>query len=206
MIIQKKPLIIEFTGTPNSGKTSTIHSLKRILEHDGLSVEIKQEDAEIVPKCIPKKTWNRNVWIALGQLQSLIESANYSGDIVLLDRGYYDALFWADFLKNQGTCTEQQANYLKNIFYSFSNQFLFKPDYLFVIDVSIEEGLRRRYADESGEPPVLSTNAFLDSYKKALDDFCNNADFPFSRIDTTCLNKDEVVNTVLSDIFSNFAL
>ena len=116
-----------------------------------------------------------------GQLQSLIESVNYSVDIVLLDRGYYDALFWADFLQNQGTCTEQQANYLKNVFFSFDNQFSFKPDYLFVIDVSIEEGLRRRYADESGEPPVLSTNAFLDSYKKALDDFCNNVDFPFTK-------------------------
>ena len=39
------PLIIEFTGLPNSGKTTLIHNLTKILEDEGLKVKIMQEDA-----------------------------------------------------------------------------------------------------------------------------------------------------------------
>ena len=60
------PIIIEFTGLPNSGKTTFIYNLSKTLEESGLKVKIMQEDAELVPKEIPKKTWIRNVWITFG--------------------------------------------------------------------------------------------------------------------------------------------
>ena len=54
--MNKRPLVIEFTGLPNSGKTTLIHVLAEKLQEDGYKVKIMQEDAELVPKCIPKKT------------------------------------------------------------------------------------------------------------------------------------------------------
>ena len=54
-MIRRNPLTIEFTGLPNSGKTTLIHNLSDLLREKGINVQIMQEDAELVPKEIPKK-------------------------------------------------------------------------------------------------------------------------------------------------------
>ena len=64
--MNRRPLTIEFTGLPNSGKTTLIHNLANELQKRGFKVKIMQEDAELVPPEIPKKTWIRNTWITFG--------------------------------------------------------------------------------------------------------------------------------------------
>ena len=86
--MNRRPLTIEFTGLPNSGKTTLIHNLAKDLRNNGLKVKIMQEDAELVPTEIPKKTWIRNTWITFGQLQSLLEIPYSTEELILLDRGY----------------------------------------------------------------------------------------------------------------------
>ena len=144
--MNKRPLVLEFTGLPNSGKTTLIHMLAEKLQKDGYKVKIMQEDAELVPKCIPKKTWIRNVWITFGQFQSLLEIPYLDVDIVFLDRGFYDALFWANFLLKQNICSKKESDSLKRIIYELDTNFGIKPDYLFILDSSVEESLKRRYA------------------------------------------------------------
>lgn len=107
-----RPITIEFTGPPNSGKTTLIHNLAKSLQGKGFSVKVMQEDAELVPKEIPKKTWARNACITFGQLQSLIEIPYLDAQIILLDRGYCDALFWSRFLRLQNACSQEQSDSL----------------------------------------------------------------------------------------------
>lgn len=200
MTIRNRPLIIEFTGTPNSGKTGAIHSAKNRLESMGYKVKVTQEDAELVPKEIPKKTWVRNMWIAGGQIQGLIEAMYFDGDIVFLDRGYYDAIFWADFLSSQGICAPFESDELKWFMSCMNSSFDLTPDFLFIFDVETEESLRRRYAMEGADVPVLSTNNFIDDYRKVLSDFANSIETPHSLVDTTSLTPCEVTDTVLSKV------
>lgn len=196
----RKPLIIEFTGPPNSGKTTLIKFLHDLLESMEYHVEIKQEDAELVPSCIPKKTWARNVWITHGQLQSLIETKFSEADIILLDRGFYDSIFWAEFLKVQHVCTFDESTSLLKILDEMDNQFHLKPDYLFVIDVSTDVSLKRRYAASNGEPIVLSTNEFINLYKYELEKFYKKVETPMFRLDTSSLSLIEMQKIVLNEI------
>lgn len=196
----RKPLIIEFTGPPNSGKTTLIKFLHDLLESMEYHVEIKQEDAELVPSCIPKKTWARNVWITHGQLQSLIETKFSEADIILLDRGFYDSMFWAEFLKVQHVCTFDESTSLLKILDEMDNQFHLKPDYLFVIDVSTDVSLKRRYAASNGEPIVLSTNEFINLYKDELEKFYKKVETPMFRLDTSSLSLIEMQKIVLNEI------
>lgn len=196
----RKPLIIEFTGPPNSGKTTLIKFLHDLLESMEYHVEIKQEDAELVPSCIPKKTWARNVWITHGQLQSLIETKFSEADIILLDRGFYDSIFWAEFLKVQHVCTFDESTSLLKILDEMDNQFHLKPDYLFVIDVSTDVSLKRRYAASNGEPIVLSTNEFINLYKDELEKFYKKVETPMFRLDTSSLSLIEMQEIVLNEI------
>lgn len=196
----RKPLIIEFTGPPNSGKTTLIKFLHDLLESMGYHVEIKQEDAELVPSCIPKKTWARNMWITHGQLQSLIETKFSNADVILIDRGFYDSMFWAEFLRVQNVCSDEDSKSLIKILNEMDKQFDLTPDHLFVIDVSTEVSLKRRYAASNGEPIVLSTDSFINLYKKELEKFYTKINTPMFRLDTSSLSLIEMQQIVLEHI------
>jgi len=196
----RKPLIIEFTGPPNSGKTTLIKFLRDLLESMGYRVEIKQEDAELVPACIPKKTWARNVWITHGQLQSLIETKHSTADVILLDRGFYDSMFWAEFLRVQNVCSDEDSSSLLKILDEMDKQFDLQPDYLFVIDVSTSVSLKRRYAANNEEPITLSTDSFINLYKEELEKFYAKVNTPILRVDTSSLTLIQVQEIVLDQI------
>ena len=193
-----RPITIEFTGPPNSGKTTLIHSLAKALQEKGFKVKVMQEDAELVPKEIPKKTWARNAWITFGQLQSLIEIPYSDAEIILLDLGYCDALFWSRFLRLQNACSQEQSDSLYRILQEMNTQFNLLPDWLFVIDVSVEESLKRRYA--LGGEIVLSNTDFISLYKSELDEFYKGITSFQWYLDTTDLEVSEVHNLALSKV------
>lgn len=193
-----RPITIEFTGPPNSGKTTLIHNLANALQEKGFSVKVMQEDAELVPKEIPKKTWARNAWITFGQLQSLIEIPYSDNQIILLDRGYCDALFWSRFLRLQNACSWEQSDSLYGILQEMNTQFNLLPDWLFIIDVSVEEPIKRRYA--LGGEIVLTNKDFISLYKSELDEFYKGIISFQWYLDTTNLSVLEVYNLALAKV------
>lgn len=199
--MNRQPLIIEFTGLPNSGKTTLINNLYYLLKRNNISVKIMQEDAELVPKEIPKKTWIRNTWITFGQLQSLLEIPYAIEDVVLLNRGYYDALFWANFLYVQNLCSKKQSDSLLRILYEMNDNFSLLPDNLFVIDVSIEKSLERRYAI-GGEVPVITNEYFLYAYKNEFNSFLEKISSPMWYLDTSNLSIDKMTALVLDKVLN----
>ncbi len=70
--------------------------------------------------------------------------------------------------------------------YNLEHTFDVKPDYLFVIDVSVEESLKRRYS--MGGNIVLSNENFLSFYKKELNAFNKTVRTPIWYLDTTHLS------------------
>lgn len=194
----KRPLVIEFTGLPNSGKTTLIHGLEKNLADLGISVKAIREDAELVPKVIPKKTWVRNTWITFGQMQSLLESLYCTEQVILFDRGFCDALFWARFLYKQDFCSKEQSDFILNVLHEMDSKFHFMPSHLFVIDVSIEESLRRRY--QLGGEIVYTNKDFLNLYKQELDLFFETVTCPQWYLDTTELSIEQTLDTVLKQI------
>ena len=207
--------IIEFTGIPNSGKTTLIRRLKEEFpEKYGLTVQVQREDAEIVPTEIPKRTWNRNVWITFGQLQSLVQAYYSPADIVLLDRGMFDAMFWAKFMLDQKTATKEQADGVLTILDQMYKNLDFRPDCLFLIDSSVEESLRRRALMEGTS--VYSKPDFLNMYHEMFFDVFNSyikqndeekmINIPAFYYDTTKMDPDEVFEVIskrIVDLFKN---
>ena len=94
----RKPVVVEFAGVPKAGKSTTIGQIQAFLKRCGFSVEVVVEHASTCP-IRDKKHANFNVWTACATLIQLLEKTQISSrpddpDILLLDRGLFDAVNW----------------------------------------------------------------------------------------------------------------
>jgi len=191
----KRPIVIEFSGLPNSGKTTLLLNLKEIFKSNNINAIIMQEPAELLPEIIPKGTIAQNFWITLETLQRNLELSYITDvDYILLDRGFYNQMFWATMYKDKD---ESYSDYLTRFMEKFSEMYDVKPDYLYIVDVDIEESIRRRMAAE--EEVIFSKKAFLINYKSEFEKFAEKIDSKFY-IDTTNLTKNEVADIVFKQI------
>ncbi|MFR2166308.1 MAG: hypothetical protein ACLS5W_00110 [Coprococcus sp.] len=97
---QKRPIVIEFSGSPKAGKTSCINSLELFLKRNGFTVNIVQERASVCPVS-DKQSPMFNLWTACMSLAGLIgtlENKKNQVDVLILDRGIFDALCWFQWL------------------------------------------------------------------------------------------------------------
>lgn len=108
-IKDNKPYVIEFTGTPRTGKTTLINDLEDFFKKGGFKVSVLEEFTtskkyknEIFPlmKNESKKFINRE--IPKYVLDYLKEEINKKPDIIIVDRCLLDRLIWEDrlFLKD----------------------------------------------------------------------------------------------------------
>jgi hypothetical protein len=111
----KRPLIIEFSGSPKAGKTRSINVLELFLKRNGFQVEVYTERASVSP-IKSKGHLNFNVWVSCASLQGLLEALYKDIDILILDRGVFDALVWNEWLVMTGKISEEEAVQVEQFF------------------------------------------------------------------------------------------
>ena len=67
----KRPIVIEFSGLPNSGKTTLLCNMKKYVKNNNVNALIMLEAAELLPNVIPKGDIAQNLWITLETLQKI---------------------------------------------------------------------------------------------------------------------------------------
>lgn len=188
-----KPFIVEFTGTPEAGKTTVINALCKNLTTLGYNIKLYPESSENTPKFFPKNCIEANLWRNFDTFKHVVEAPYLSEyDIIIFDRGAIDRMFWV---------------YLDSI-YDFdiavkSSSFItiikdYKPNLLISFHVSPEESIKRR-----GGEGRLVTKDFLMEYNRLLDVFINSLRINKVIVSTDNLAIDEVVFTVKNFILEN---
>ena len=99
----KEPLVIEISGTPRSGKSLSIESLRAFFDDNKINVAIVPEQASFCP--IPEKSdYFFNIWTGCQTLSKFVDylrnQNNYKYDVILLNRGIFDILVWLNFHNN----------------------------------------------------------------------------------------------------------
>lgn len=111
-----RPFFIEFTGSPDSGKSTTIEKLYNSLKRYGLRIWIPQEGAQVIQH-IPRDNYEYNVRTGLYAMANLLdESHRHNYDLVILDRGLYDAYVWMLYWHQKGQLTKEQMREKQNFF------------------------------------------------------------------------------------------
>ena len=135
----RKPFMVEFTGTPEAGKTTVITNVSNQLTALGYRVFVLKESAEKLPRQIPKGTWDANLWMHYQTMSGLLKAKYINADIVLIDRGLVDSNFYGKRFLWNNLCTKEKYE-------KFRNQFIDElfPDFLVALIVSPDIALKRR--------------------------------------------------------------
>lgn len=97
--IPRRPIVIEFCGSPKAGKTSCISALSMFLRRNGFRTKVLVERASVCP-VTNKYDPLFNVWTicsAIAELSETISNSPKEYDVVILDRGLFDALCWFEW-------------------------------------------------------------------------------------------------------------
>lgn len=191
-----RPLLIEFTGTPEAGKTTTLRMLQDSLIAEGLKVEIIRESAEIVPAEIPKGDFDYTRYTRFVTLSKIIHAKHTDNDIILIDRGYWDGQLFAYHQFANNECTKQQLDDFLNVF----SDITLSPDLLIAFFCDAKVALERR-----GGPGHVVTEDFINNYNMIMSTFISKiVSTPYSTIDTSFLSITEVVQQMKKRIYSCF--
>lgn len=155
----RKPLVIEFSGVPKAGKTTTLSHVQTFLKRCGFRTDIVVERASVCP-IRDKKHANFNVWTACTTLAQVLEKTQNpprpdDPHILFLDRGLFDSICW---MKMMETISRVRAEERRKI-----EDFLLIDDWrkrvsaVFVMLASPDDSMKR----EQGVLPVEDTKGSI---------------------------------------------
>jgi len=211
-ITNKKPYVIEFTGTPRTGKTTLINNLLDFFKKCGFKVSVIEEfttsakyKKEIWPLLKDKNKNIVNIEIPKYVLKELEDTINENPDIIIVDRSLFDRLIWVDRLYIKGGMSNEEYNDYKKIYIPLIKE---KINIIIATYTDSITSLKRDYnANLALEKRNFLNEGNINEYNKSLFNMKKLAvkeNIKFNLFDTT--NKSqrklsfEVADAILSDM------
>ncbi|MCH5165891.1 MAG: hypothetical protein J1G01_05770 [Clostridiales bacterium] len=118
---KRRPIIIELSGLPKSGKSTCIEAVKKLLSSHGFKVRIIGEKAALCS--LSKFDISFNLWTYTNFINELNEALQMNeqfvdsekDDVILCDRGVFDALVWFTWHYKKKSILPSEYNNIKNI-------------------------------------------------------------------------------------------
>ena len=143
---KRRPFIIEFAGTPKSGKTTTISAVHQFLKRNGVIVRTLQERASVAP-LIDKGTAFFNTWVTCATLNGIIEALEDEKlDVLILDRGLFDGLVWIDWQEKTHRVSEAEAKEFRS--FVLTPRWRGLVDLVFLMHCDAKTSLKREHAKQ----------------------------------------------------------
>ena len=158
---RERPVFIEFSGTPKSGKSTCIdivaHFFRRLEADQRLGFKVlapAEGPSRRTPYYLQENWMAFNTWSASYALMHVLEGLHGSDryDSAILDRGLFDALAWFELLATQGKITPQERDQVQSFLQidhwrsPIDAVLLFKTD----ASTAMEREARDKLIDEPG--------------------------------------------------------
>ena len=202
----RRPIVIEFCGSPRSGKTQSINSLSVFLRRNNFRVHTIVEQASINP--IPNKfDPSFNVWNGCNSLCKLLEamaSRVTENDFILLDRGIFDTVCWFYFQMQRNTMPAAEYDAFTKFF--FNEKWLSLVTLVYVFTAKPDTSLDREYANLlTRKAGSVMRGEILREYNFAVQTCVEEYGHLFSRIerlDTSDKDQNQVGYIVTSQVLN----
>ena len=110
-----KPVFIELTGTPKSGKTTLKRALEESLSKYGIDVYTRRETAEYNP--INKSDEHYDIWMILELFKNISEDlSKKNGQVIIYDRGILDRIPWMKLGVEKESLTKSDFKKLTSLY------------------------------------------------------------------------------------------
>jgi predicted NUDIX family phosphoesterase len=193
------PFTIEFAGMPNAGKSLCVDRLSSLLRRAGFSCRTLPEQAMLAP--IPDAEDPLfNLWTATTTLANIVEASQGGYDVVLVDRGVTDALFWFEWLRREGALPRKDHEVLVQF---LNLDWWGQAGLTFVLTTSPSTALKRDYTNglattNGGIMNRSALTTFRDIIERTL-----KRNYPNRRrvvkIDSTRISPDRLVERVFHE-------
>jgi predicted NUDIX family phosphoesterase len=135
-----RAFVMEFAGTPKSGKSTSVEAIRHFLARHGFRVHVLAERAAVCP--IPMKGHLFfNTWCAASMLAELVANVETETDIIIIDRGLFDALVWLNLQEKRAELTADEARTIEA--FLLLERWRTLVDLAVVMSVSADEALSR---------------------------------------------------------------
>ncbi|RLB87683.1 MAG: hypothetical protein DRH50_16450 [Deltaproteobacteria bacterium] len=192
----RRPIVIEFCGTPKSGKTSCLSSLNLFLKRNGFSTRLLTERASVCP-IADKFNPLFNIWTSIAAIAELVATFADHGknlDVIISDRGIFDALCWFEWLLEHDHM--KQSDYDALIGYLTTDKLRSMIDLVYVLKAKPRIAMEREYAHllTRRHGSIMNTRV-LKEYNEAIEIACQKHKDSFrcvKTIDTSDLSQNDV--------------
>lgn len=200
-----RPFFVEFTGSPDSGKTTTIDELYKFFKTLKFRVLRPQEGAEVIQH-VPRTTPLYNIRTAQYVVNQLIDySHGHPYDLVLFDRCVFDAYCWMMYWETKGQLTPEEVKLYQDFFLSRFWMDKLDAAYFVVCDpvVAMQRSKEVSLTDRLGNFTNPDTiRVLVDRFQQAYKDL--SPKFSQLRIvDTTKMDKQSMVEHFANEILAS---
>lgn len=152
-----RAFVVEFAGTPKSGKSTSVEAIRHFFRRFDFGVHVLTERAAQCP--IPMKGHLFfNTWCATTMLAELLENVDTTTDIIIADRGLFDALIWFRTQAKRGELSDEELTHIENFLLMDRWKNLF--DLVVVLHAKAPTALKRENAHRITQRPgsIMNTS------------------------------------------------
>jgi predicted NUDIX family phosphoesterase len=193
--IPRRPIVIEFCGSPKAGKTSCINSLDLFFRRNSFRTRVLSERASVCP-VHNKYDPYFNIWTvssAIAELSEVLANNPKDIDVIILDRGIFDALCWFNWLRKKKRLSDDFES-LEN--YLCMRRWRSILDLVYVFVATPRESLNREFATLlTNKTGSIMQEPILSSYQDSIMECIENYSPLFKKIellDTTNIKLNDV--------------
>jgi thymidylate kinase len=167
----KRPIFVEFSGTPKSGKSTCIDIVSHFFRRLKYRVLAPTEGAsKRTPYYLKNDLAAFNTWSACYALTHVLEAIHHSDryHLAVLDRGLFDALVWFELLATNGTISRHECDRIHK--FLLVEKWSSAIDIVFLFKTDPGTSLKRENLDKLvSDPGVAMNDKFLISLNKAYE-------------------------------------
>lgn len=198
------PFIIEFGGSPDAGKTTTIEKLYQTLHRSGFRVATPQEGAQATQH-ISRKEPIYNYYTGVYALKILLDAVHaHAFDVVLLDRGIFDTPTWLEYWREKGAITDDECSDATKFMLSRFWVKYITASYYFIADpdIAVSRDLEFASTDILGESSNPESIARRVVHYRTLYERLKDAYPQLELIDTTRLSRQAMIDMMTEKVLS----